>query len=192
MTSPATFAFVGTAAKTGDLKRRVVEIAREEFRGETVMDFGDPLAGWDPIKIGDELERDMDPNELLCHRGGLLLRSLRRNAAQKIRTGVTLGFFDRLGFDTWFGANIHRLDMRTLGLWEAIIEHGIRGLGLSPPACYYHTDGDDRTKNLLRQYCTRLPGQHFEVISPQLEIEAQAWCVIGSMHRVLTDRRMAA
>ena len=194
MTAPVTFSFVGRAAKTADLKRRVLEIARApgEFPNEQVADFGDLLAKWGEIKIGDTLKRELSPMQRLGHRAGLLFGGLEKEVAPKVQAGATLGFFDRLGFDAWYGANGHRLDLRTLRLWEAMVEHGLKALGFSPPACYFHTDGDNRLEHLLRQYCTELEGQRYEMIPPRLEVEEQAWCIIGIVHGEVRRRRMAA
>src|SRR3989344_2699569 len=189
MAAPVGISFVGKAAKTACLKRRVLEIAQSEseFPEERVVDFGDQLAGWEELTIDGVRKREFEPAERLPIRGGLLRKNLRKNVVPQVLAGATLGFFDRLGFDAWYGANGHRLDLQTLRLWEALLEHCILPLGLSagllPPALYVHTDGDDLLERLLRVYCKEVPGQNFEIIPAHLAIEEQAWCIVGLAHR---------
>jgi hypothetical protein len=183
------FSFVGLQARTTALHQRVVTLATQQFTNEKVDDFGDPLEGWEGMRIDGERKRDKPPVERLGYRGTMLIGRLRRRVVPKVEAGATLGFFRRLGADTWIGSNGHTLDqvdLKTLELWEAFVRAGIQGLGLPTPSCYFHTDGDDLLEHLLGIYCGHLR-QRYVKIDPELDIDAQADEILDHVEKVLAD-----
>ena len=186
---PVTFSFVGIDKETALLKDDVIALAKTEFKHEQVTDFEDPLKGWENVLIDGKHKRELEPMERLCHRGGLFLKNLRVNGVPKLKAGSTLGFFNRFGFDAWYGANGHRLDMLTLRLWGPLIEHGLVPLGFRPPDEYLHTDGNDHLRHLLRRYCAEIPGQSFVIIPATLPRREKVHRIMDIAHEKLDRRR---
>lgn len=163
------------------LHKRVVALAQERFPSLRPADFGDPLLRWDGTKINGKDKKLLAPLERLGHRGSFLLQHLREVTVPLVKAGARMGFYRRLGPDTYIGAIAYAEDPEILQVWEGFVKIGIVRLGLAPPL-YFWVDGDTVLRKRLDEYCERLPGQRYVSVSAELSEEDAARRIMGHVN----------